>query len=302
MQPWTVAAMRTLIMIGLTAVYAVCFVLIKAGSRFAPALVVAGMRTTIAGAALLLLVVALRQPLLPPRRLWGWILALALTSTTGAYGAMFVSPGRAGTGIASVLGNLQPVFVIALAALALRERITWLSWLTLTLGGAGALLIAVPTFAGGDAYGFTGPALALASSLGFAAGSVLVKRLNVHSGLLALTGWQLLIGGLPLLAASAIFERETPIVWSARFLAVLLFLTLVGTSLATATWYWLVRREELDRLTVFLYLVPVFSLAVSLAIYGERIGQTAGVGIALILTGVVVAIVETWRIGSIHHS
>lgn len=289
------AAVRISIMIGLTAVYAVCFVLIKSGSRFAPDLAFAGLRTVIAGTALLALVVALRQPLLPPRHSWPWILALALTSTAVAYGAMFVSPGRAGAGIASVLGNLQPIFVVGLAALALGERITRLSWLTLGLGTTGAVLIAAPAFADGDTYGFSGPVLAIAASLGFAAGSVLVKRLALRSGLLALTGWQLLVGGLLLLAASAIFERDSPIVWSARFLGVLLFLSLAGTSLATAVWYWLVRREELGRLTVFLYLVPVFGLAVSQAVYGEEIRLAAGAGIVMVLSGIGIAVAEAWR-------
>lgn len=290
-------AVRLTIVFGLTAIYAACFVLIKAGSRFAPDLAFAGMRTVIAGAALLALVVALRQPLLPPRGSWPWILALALTSTAGAYGAMFVSPGRAGAGIASVLGNLQPIFIVVLAALALGERMTRLSWLTSALGAAGAVLIAAPALAGGDAYGVSGPVLALAASFGFAAGSVLIKRLNPRSGLLALTGWQLLIGSLPLLAASVVYERDAAIVWNARFLAALLFLALVGTSLATAVWYWLVQREELGRLTVFLYLVPVFGLALSLAVYGERIGVAEGAGVALVLGGVGVAMVESWRAG-----
>lgn len=289
-------ARRIPIMIGLTAVSAVCFVLIKSASPFTPALAFAGLRTVIAGAALLALLAALRQPLLPPRRAWPWIFALALISTSGGYAAMFLSPGRAGAGVASVLGNLQPIFVIGLAALALGERMTRLSWLTLGLGAAGAVLIAAPALVGGAAHGFSGPALALAASLGFAVGSVLVKRLNLRSGLLALAGWQLLIGGLPLLAASAIFERGSPIVWSARFLVVLLFLALIGTSLATATWYWLIQREELGRLTVFLYLVPVFGLALSLMVYGEAIGVVAGAGIALVLVGVGVAVAETWRV------
>ncbi len=289
--------MRTPVMIGLTAIYAVCFVLIEAVSESAPAFAFAGLRTLIAGAALLTLVIVLRQPLFPPRKIWPWVLALALTSTAGAYGAMFLSPGRAGAGIASVLGNLQPIFVVGLAALVLGERVTRLSWLTILLGTVGVLLIAAPALAGGDPYGLSGPALALAASLGFALGSVLVKRLNPSSGLLALAGWQLLIGSLPLLAISAVVERNAQIIWSRSFLAALLFLALAGTSLTTASWYWLVQREQLGRLTVFLYLVPVFGLALSLWIYDDRIGIAAGAGIGVVLIAVGVAAAEMWGAG-----
>lgn len=280
------AGLRVALMFVLAVAYAACFVLIKAGSRFAPSLAFAGLRTVIAGAALLGLVVALRQPVVPPRGVWRWIAVLAFTSTAGAYGAMFLSPGRAGAGVASVLGNLQPIFVIGLAAPLLGERISRRSWMTLALGSLGAVSIAAPGLGGGSAYGVSGPAMALAASLGFAAGSVLVKRLNPPSGLLVLAGWQLLIGGVPLLVASAVVERETPIVWSGRFVVVLLALALGGTSLTTAVWYWLLRDGDLGRLIVFFYLVPVFGLVLSLAVYGESIGQVEAVGIALVLAAV----------------
>lgn len=51
--------------LGLTAVYAVCFVAIKAGLAFAPPLLFAGLRAEIAGVALLGLVVFLRRPAAP---------------------------------------------------------------------------------------------------------------------------------------------------------------------------------------------------------------------------------------------
>lgn len=47
--------------LGLTAVYAVCFVAIKAGLAFAPPLLFAGLRAEIAGVVLLGLVVFLRR-------------------------------------------------------------------------------------------------------------------------------------------------------------------------------------------------------------------------------------------------
>ncbi len=74
-------------LVGLLAlVYAVCYAAIKAGLAFAPL-----------------------------RRLWPWIFALAVTGTLVAYTGMFLSPRRAGAGIASVLGNTGPLMIVALA-------------------------------------------------------------------------------------------------------------------------------------------------------------------------------------------
>lgn len=287
--------MRVPIVIGLTAVYAVCFVLINAGLAYAPPLAFAGLRLALAGAAVLGIVVALRQPLLPARRLWPWILVLALVATAAAYGAMFVSPGQAGVGIASVLGNLQPIFVVGLAALVLGERMSRGDWVTLVLGGLGAVVIALPALRNRGAGGLTGPALALAASLGFAIGSVVIKRIEPGSDLLTVTGWQFLIGGLPLLGASALVERHAPVRWTAEFVGVLLVLALVGTALATVGWYWLVQREEVGRLSMFFFLVPVFGLGLAMAIYGEAMSLPAIVGVALIFAGIGVAFVQSWR-------
>ena len=71
--------LQTPILVGLTAIYAVCFVLIKAGLAFAPPLLFGGLRALIGGGALFVLMMVLRQPLLPPRGSWGGALALALT-------------------------------------------------------------------------------------------------------------------------------------------------------------------------------------------------------------------------------
>lgn len=285
---------RVLIMVGLTAVYAVCFVVIREGLDYASPLVFAGLRTIIAGVSLLGLVAALRQPLIPPRTQWPWILVLAATATAASYGAMFVSPDRGGVGIASVLGNLQPLFVIGLAAPLLGERLTGSDRAVLVLGVLGAVLIAVPALRGDNAYGLSGPVLAVAASLGFAIGSVVVKRMNITSGLLTLTGWQLFLGSLPLLLASTVFERDEPVRWTVEFLLLLLFLAIIGTALVTAVWYWLVQREEVGQLTLFFFLVPVFGLALAAVIYGEAIGRTEAAGVALIFAGIAVAIARSW--------
>lgn len=286
--------LRLLLVAALTAVYAACFVLIKFGELDAPPLAFAGLRTAIAGLALLAFTAASHHPLLPSRRQWTAVVVLALTATSAAYGAMFASPGRTGVGIASVLGNLQPLFVVGLAAAVLGERFTRVDWVTQALGGFGAILIAVPALRNG-AIGLSGPALALTASLGFATGSVVVKRLQLEETLLAVASWQLILGSMPLLAASAMFERRQTINWNAGFLATLLFLALVGTATATAVWYRLLQLEDLGRLSLYLFLVPVVGLALSAAVYGETIDPLGAVGVAFVFGAIAVAIARAWN-------
>ena len=286
---------RPLIVLGLTAIYAVCFAAIKAGLPFMPPLRFAGLRALLGGLALLGLMVAMRRPLLPPHRSWPGIVALGLTSTTLAFGAMFLSPGRTGAGIASVLGNTQPVIVPVLAAVFLGERMTRSKWIALALGMIGVALIASPTLAGPDAYGVSGPVLALVASGSLAIGSVIVKRIGSSVDLLALTAWQLIIGSLPLLAVSLVAEHNAVVAWNITFVGLLLFLALIGTAFANAVWYWLVRHDDVGRLTMFFFLVPVFGLGIAALAFGETIGLLESLGVAVTLAGIGAVAWDAWR-------
>lgn len=277
---------RTLVALLLAAIYAVCFVAIKAGLAFAPPLLFAGLRAEIAGIALLGLVVVLRRSATPVNSRWPGVVALALTSTSLAFGAMFLSPGRTGAGIASVLGNLQPLFVLVLAAVFLGEALTAAKLFALGLGLAGVTLIALPAIAGPDAYGLSGPLLALGASLSLAIGNVILKRIGERHELLTMTAWQLAIGGLPLLALSALIERDTSVTWNATFGALLVGLALAGTALPYIVWNQLARHEEIGRLTLLLLLVPVFGVVLAGAVFGERLGPSELVGLGAIVAAV----------------
>ena len=276
-------------LIGLSASYALCFTVIKAGLAFAPPLLFGGLRALIGGVALLGLTIVFRKPFLPPRKSWGGVLAMSLVATTLGYGAMFLSPGRTGAGIASVLGNTQPLLVVVLAAMFLGERITPSRWITLALGMTGVTLIAWQALVASDAYGLSGAALALTASAGAAVGSVIFKRMQVTTGLLAITAWQLILGSLPLLAISALIERSMPVIWNFQFVGQLLFLALVGTALVSTAWYWLVQRGQVSQLALFLFLVPVFGLGIAALVFGERVSLLEGVGSFLTVAGIGIA-------------
>lgn len=280
------AKVRIVSTLGLMLTYSVCFSAIKAGLAFIPPLLFSGLRAFIGGATLLVLVIALRRQLIPERRNWLAVLALAIISTTFVYGAMFVSPGLTSAGIASVLGKIQPLFALLLAARFLGEQITVRKLAALVLGLAGIILISYASMAGYDGDEMLGIVLAVAVSAGSAAGSVIIKRMGVRRDLMAIAAWQLIIGSLPLLAASALSEKNTAVVWNTELVSLLLFLALVGTSFATAFWYWLIYQDDVSRLTMFFFLVPAIGLGIATLTFGEKIGFIEGIGAILTVLGV----------------
>lgn len=279
---------RLLIVALLSAIYASCYAAVKAGLPFAPPLWFGGLRALVAGVVVFGLMVILRLRLFPARREWPLLLSLALTGTTLAFGAMFLSPGRTGVGIASLLGNLQPLLVIVLAAMFLSEPLTRGKAAALALGLTGITLITAPALTGPNAFGISGAVLALVASASLAVGMVLVKRMGSPPNLLMLTAWQSTLGSLPLLAASALFERDASVSWNVEFVSLLLYLAIVGTSFTTVVWYWLLRRGDLGRLTILLFLVPIFGLGAGTFLFGEKLGLLSVIGVVLTVSGIAV--------------
>lgn len=278
-------------MILVTAILAVCFTLIKAGLDYAPPLLFGGLRALIGGGALLGVAAVAPGPLLPPRRTWLGLLGLSVVATALTFAAMFLSPGRTEAGVASAAGNLQPFLTLLLAAFFLGEALTAATTTAMVLGLAGITLISYPALTGSGALGMSGVALALAVSVGSSIGNVLIKRMQLGRSLLAVTAWQLVIGGLLLLLLSGMVEDVTRLDVGPVFVALLLFLALAGTAFTTALWYALIQAGDVGRLATFFYLVPVFGLAIAVLAFGEAVSiPTFGGVLALLLAvGVIVS-------------
>jgi len=127
------------------------------------------------------------------------------------------------------------------------------------------------------------------ASAGGAVGSVLIKRMGRPAAVPLVTAWLLLVGSLPLLAGSALIERGARIAWTPGSVGLLLFLALAGTAFTTAAWYALVQGHDVGRLSLFLFLVPVFGLLAGAVFSGERIGPLAGLGMGAMVAGVLAA-------------
>ena len=271
------------------AVYAACFVLIKLGLADATPLRFAGWRAFLAGGTLLVVLAVSGRPILPPRRLRPWVPVLGAVLTLH-YAAMFLSPGRAGAGLSSVLANTGPILLVLLAPLLLRERITRVTAAAVLLGSAGVVLIAWPRSAAGTAIGTIGIMIPLVSAFSSATETALFKRLDTGDALLSIAAWQLTLGALPLLTAARWLEPDRGLSWTPAFTAALTFLAVPGTAFALVLWYWLVQREPVQRLAGFMFLVPMAGLALAWVFFGESVSGLQAAGVALTMLGIMLAL------------
>lgn len=275
------------ILLLVTFLWALCFPLIATGLSVSPPLYFAGLRSIIAGAGLLIPAMVLRHPLPRQPRLWLGILGVGLSYTSAGFAGMFLAGGVISPGLASVLANIQPLIAAILAFVLLNERLGQTSLLGLLLGFLGIVLTALPSYGvQGTNVNFSGISYILLGAFGVAVGNILFKRLSSEVDTLVATGWQFILGGLPLLVLAQWLEIPSSVMWNWTLVVNLLILALGGTALPLLLWFWLMRRAELTRLNTFTFLTPVFALIISIVFFGERLQLIQVAGIVLSLYGV----------------
>ena len=267
--------------------WALCFPLIATGLPLVPPLYFAALRSFLAGMGLLLPAFALRRPLPRERRVWLGLLGVGLSSTSLGFGGMFLAGGLVSPGLATVIANAQPLMAAGIGYFVLGEGLGPRRGTGLLLGFAGIVLTALPSLgtqgvnSGGAGVGFI-----LLGALGVAVGNVLLKRLAGRVDPLMATGWQFILGGVPLLLAAQVVESPLQVVWSPAFVINLMVLSLLGTALAFVLWFSALHRGDLNRLNTFTFLTPVFALLIGALFFSERLGLTEITGIILSLSGI----------------
>ena len=267
--------------------WAICFPFITAGLDSAPHLTFAAMRALLAGAGLLALGVAFRRRF--PSGLKVWML-LALTgfgaTTLGFFGmfhaAEFVSPG-----LATVIASTQPLMAAVLAHAVLGEQLDRWGKIGLLFGFVGIVTITSPQLlsssSGSSALGVAYISLA---ALGITISNVIIKRLAGTVDSLLAMGIQLLFGGLLLALAASFTESPSTTDWSIRFTLVLLVLAFLGTSLVYWLWFSVLETVELNRANAFSFLIPVFGLAIGIALFEEDFGWLDALGATMTVFGI----------------
>jgi drug/metabolite transporter (DMT)-like permease len=267
--------------------WALCFPLITVGLTMAPPLTLAALRSFVAGAGLLMPAIILRRPWPRGWRVWLTLLGIGVSLTAMGFGGMFLAGGQVSPGLATVLATVQPMLAAVLAFFVLGERLGPRRRSGLFLGFAGILLVAAPGLGPGNANSSPlGVTYIVFGAVGVAVGNVLLKRLTGQVDLLMASGWQLMLGGVPLMVLAQLWETPQQVTWSLPFVIVLLALGFLGTAVPLALWFSLLHRSELNRANTYTFLTPVFALVIGALFFSESLSLVEAGGIILILAGV----------------
>jgi len=225
------------------------------------------------------------------------LVSYGLVFGIGQFGLLFFGI-KAGLspGLASVVLQLQVFFTIAFSAVFLKERMTKGQGAGLIFGAAGVVLIGVIT---DGTVSLVGLALVTCASMSWGTANVLIKKMD-HVDPLALIVWSSPIPAAILLPCSLVMEGYASIESSVRSMdwtsfGALLFIAYPTTVIGYSVWNSLLQRYEAGRIAPLTLLVPVFGLASSMAIFGERITMPKAIACGLLILGLCVNQVSVHR-------
>jgi drug/metabolite transporter (DMT)-like permease len=266
-------------------------------------LFLAAFRLLPAGILILLVAALLKLPQPTTWKAWLWISLFALVD--GAMFQGFLTGGlvNTGAGIGAVLIDAQPLVVALLSRMLFDEVIGFWGWLGLGIGLGGIGLCGLPEQwlnnllqGNGISLGFSsfnwgnllesGELLMLLSALSMSFGTIIIRYVKQHADPLVATGWHMILGGIPLMVLSLLWEsHQISYLQSSEWIG-LGYATIFGTAVTYGMFFYLAATGNMTSVSALIFLTPVFALLFSSFFLGEQLTQVQWIGVVMTLISV----------------
>jgi len=190
-----------------------------------------------------------------------------------------VSPGLGTLAVAT-----SPVFVNILSALMLRRLPKSYTLLSLLLCTGGVLLAAWPLLQNSSATP-AGLLILLTGMLAYSVGLLYFSRVSWNDlPLMAINGWQTLLGGVFLLPLAAVTWNASKNTWNWASLGSIGWLAVLVSIVAVRLWLSLL-KEDAAKASFWLFLCPVFGFIIANILTHEPITIYTMAGMVLVIGG-----------------
>jgi drug/metabolite transporter (DMT)-like permease len=266
------------------------YLAIKLSVRTLPVFLSAGSRFLLAGVLLALILWLKGRSIRVTRRELASSALLGLALLGLGVGLITLAETRIDSSVAAMIAGTVPLQVILLRTLA-RERVALATRLSVLVGLAGLALIVIP--GGGGSSSAIGLAIAVVATISWSLGSFFAHRLPLPGDGFVATTWEMLSAGVFLVVLGV--ARGEP--WtmdaagfSLQSIAAWLYLGIVGSLIGFTAYAWLLRNAPISQVVTHQYVNPLVAIALGALLLDEQLTLAIGVGAALIVGSVFVAV------------
>jgi drug/metabolite transporter (DMT)-like permease len=209
----------------------------------------------------------------------------------GANAVVSVAEQEVPSSIAALLIASVPLWVILLRA-GSGDRVSLRGAASVLVGFAGVALLVRPGEQSGDAT-VLGLLACVGAALMWASGSFASPRLSLPRDPLASVGWQMLLGGIAIIAVGLALGEGGDVdveAFSTRSLLALGYLIVFGSWVAYTAYAWLLQNAPISKVSTYAYVNPLVAIVLGWLILDEVVTSTTIVGAAIIVASVALVV------------
>lgn len=252
-----------------------------AGYRF----FLAGVLTFVMGCVIEKRFLSLKKSAVP------YVIGQGIFQTTLQYTFFYIGMANT-TGVKGSVINASNAFVSIIVAhfLVKGEKITWKKGLGCLLGLAGVVIINLSPGAWGSGFSMKGEGMIVICTIIYGTSSVLMKFVSKKGTAMAITAYQLMIGGGVLIVFG--FSLGGHISGFTVKSSLLLFYMAMLSAVAFSLWTTLLKYNPVGKVTIYGFSIPIFGTILSAIFLGEQILSVKNLA-ALLCVSVGIIIVNT---------
>ena len=262
------------------------YLAIKLTVETMPPLLSASVRFVAAAAILAGVLALLRRDLRVGRRQLAASALLGFLLLTTGVGMVQLAETSIDSGVAAIIASSVPLQVVAMRTFT-GDRVARATLASVPIGLAGVAIVVGP--GGGGAI--AGLVVMVTASVSWSVGSFVATKLPLPGDPFVATTYEMLFGGLLLLPLAAVTgdfgDVEQP---SARSIAGLVYLALVGSLVGFTAYAWLLRKAPISKVVTHQYVNPLVAIILGAVFLDEQLALATIAGAVLVVSSVFVVV------------
>lgn len=260
----------------------------KIGLSTAQPLVIGEVRFAMASLIMLFIAHVIMRHRLPNSKEWKQLAIYGFLNISVYLGLYVVAMQSVTAGIGSLAVASNPVFISFLSVFILKKKLSISIVVSILVCALGVVCASWPLLQSAT-VSTQGLLILLLSMLSYSVAAIYFSSKSWDGlSLLAINGWQTLLGGVFLLPLMLVLYKSSANHFNNTFWLSVGWLAIPVSIFAVQLWLWLLRVNTV-RAGLWLFLCPLFGFIIAACLLGDKISLYTVAGVALVVIGLILS-------------